>query len=89
MEGVLSKWTNYVYRWKPRYFVLTKEVIRYYNSKGGKLKGTIHLNLIKVMSHKTKPNQFLLDTGLTILHLKGSSVEEANAWIDSINIAKQ
>jgi len=75
MEGVLSKWTNYVTRWKNRYFVLTKEVLRYYKSQNGQLKGTMHLNLIKVLPHKKKKRVFLIDTGCTILRLKGKTDE--------------
>ena len=88
MEGILSKWTNYWSGWKNRYFTLTKDVLRYYKRQGGKLKGTMHLNLVKIIPHKSKDNIFLLDTGLAVLHLKAKDKPEVEKWIEAINLGK-
>lgn len=88
MEGILSKWTNYWSGWKNRYFTLTKDVLRYYHHQGGKLKGTMHLNLVKIILHQKKPNIFLLDTGLAVLHLKARDKKEVDLWIEAINKGK-
>jgi hypothetical protein len=88
MEGYLYKWVNFMYGWKRRYFVLHAGVLRYCADKGSHAKGAVHLNLAQIYLHPTKPVRFKIDTGVTVLHLKGSSVEEVQLWIEALQNSK-
>jgi hypothetical protein len=88
MEGYLYKWVNYMYGWKRRYFVLHAGVLQYCADKGCQAKGAVHLNLAQLYLHPTKPVRFKIDTGVTVLHLKGSSVEEVQQWIEALQNSK-
>lgn len=88
MEGYLYKWVNYMYGWKRRYFVLHSGVLRYCADQGSHTKAAVHLNLAQVIPHPSKPLRFKIDTGVTMLHLKASSVEEAAQWIEALTHTK-
>ena len=49
MEGYLKKWTNYVTRWKPRYFKLEKGILRYRKYRFTEVKGEIDLTKCQIM----------------------------------------
>ncbi|CAG9316749.1 unnamed protein product [Blepharisma stoltei] len=83
MEGFLKKWTNYVYGWRKRYFVLQNGVLKYCKKKGGTLKGTIVLNNSQIQSH-TNPKRFIITTGVSSIHFKAENPIQANKWITAL-----
>ena len=50
MEGELYKWTNYLFGWRQRYFVLKGSVLHYYYQRGEKPRGRIHLGVCQINS---------------------------------------
>lgn len=84
MEGYLSKWVNYVYGWKKRYFILHNGVVYYCKDKGEKSKGAIHLNVAQVVPHPKNSKRLQIDTGCTVVHLKAETVEECQQWLKAL-----
>lgn len=65
LRGYLSKWTNYIYGWQPRYIVLKDGTLSYYKSESESdfgCRGAISLSkaAIKVRSTTIKSKQVLL-----------------------------
>lgn len=88
MEGYLEKWTNYVFGWKKRFFVLKNNVLYYYLEQGERPKGRIHLGIVSVNDPEPESNGFELDTGLSIVYLKMDTLEEKKKWLQAVRQAK-
>jgi hypothetical protein len=86
MEGYLQKYTNLLYGYKKRYFVLKGNILYYYKKKGEKVKGKIHL-AITVINSKSS-NLILLDTGIKNVTLKCDSNQERDKWFNAMQMAK-
>jgi hypothetical protein len=88
MEGVLSKWVNYVYGWKNRYFTLREGVLEYRRTKGGPCKDRISLSFAQIIPNPDIPAKFRLLTGSKTLFLQAHSTEEARRWISALVTAQ-
>lgn len=86
MEGFLQKYTNLLYGYKKRYFVLKGNILYYYKKKGEKVKGKIHL-AITVINSKSS-NLILLETGIKNVTLKCESNQERDKWFNAMQMAK-
>ena len=88
MEGTLYKWTNYIFGWRERYFVLKGCVVHYYYKKGDQPRGRIHLSVCKINS---QPNdaKIELDSGISVLYLKAESIELKELWVKALKAAKK
>ena len=87
MEGCLSKWTNYIYGWQKRHFVLENNSLEYFNKKGGVHKGTIHLNTAIVYPGKNS-KRIMISTGCARIYLKASSAVLAKQWVDAMILSQ-
>src|SRR5689334_6602717 len=87
MEGTLQKWTNYIFGWKERYFVLKGSVFYYYMKKGDKPKGSIHLGICQVNTNVD--TKFELDTGINIVYIKAETKEVRDDWVKALKAAKR
>ena len=76
-EGPLLKWTNYLYGWKKRYFVLRDGFLEYYKKKGGDIKGKISLSTLEVKKHLKKDSELIIYTGINTMNLKAENPREA------------
>jgi hypothetical protein len=81
MEGFLSKWVNYVYGWKKRYFVLRGKVLEYRKVQEGSSKALISVGSAQIIPNAGSPNKFKVYAGSKTLHLKAFSTEEARRWV--------
>ena len=88
-EGVLHKWTNYIYGWKKRYFVLHDNLLEYCKNKGDNLKGKISLQTLDIKKHAKKESELIVDTGVTKIHLRAASNKEAQEWLLVLKENKQ
>jgi len=84
MEGFLSKWINYVYGWKKRYFVLEGDVLEYRKVMEGSDKAVIPLAQARLIQNRKSQNKFKIYTGSKMLHLKAFSTEDAKRWVAAI-----
>ena len=88
MEGNLLKWTNLIFGWSERYFVLKGNILYYYLKKGDKPKGRFHLSVCQINVIDSE-NRFDIDTGLTIIYLKASNKELNDDWAKAFKAAKR
>jgi len=86
MEGYLKKWTNVIYGWKKRYFMLNGSILHYYKKKGDKLKGKIHLAITILNIRGT--HEIIIDTGVKKLELKSENMDDRNKWFNAFRVAK-
>ncbi len=86
-EGYLKKWTNPCSRWQERYFVLRKNILYYYLTKGMRYKGKIHLQVATINLDEKSKTKFAIDGGIQILYLIASSENERNQWKDILRKA--
>lgn len=86
-EGVLHKWTNYIYGWKSRYFVLHDGLLEYCKVKGKQLKGKISLQTLALKKHPKKDSELILHTGVSTLHLRAANPKEAQEWFVALKRA--
>lgn len=84
MEGFLSKWVNYMYGWKKRYFALQGDSLEYRKAKEGAKKASISMSQAHLIPNAGSPNKFKIYTGLKTLHLKAYSTEEAKRWVSAL-----
>lgn len=87
MEGNLHKWTNYVFGWRQRYFVLRGSVLLYYIRKGERAKGRIHLSVAN-LNVTNNDYRFEIDSGTSIFYLRTDTKESKDEWIKALKIAK-
>ncbi|OMJ80487.1 hypothetical protein SteCoe_19236 [Stentor coeruleus] len=88
MEGYLQKWTNYVFGWQKRYFVLSEGILIYSEEKQESPLGTIHLDISQIFKHPKNAKRFYIDTGLVHIHLKAKSESDANLWFNTLEAHK-
>jgi hypothetical protein len=87
MEGELLKWTNYVFGWRGRYFVLKGSVLLYYIRKGERAKGKIHLS-VSTLNVTNNDYRFEIDSGTAIFYLRAQTKEKKDEWVKAIKLAK-
>jgi hypothetical protein len=87
MEGNLYKWTNYLFGWRERYFVLKGNILYYYYNKGEKPKARIHLSVAQINS-TPEDLKFEIDCGMNILYVKAETKEIKDTWIKALRLAK-
>lgn len=86
IDGVLKKWTNYVYRWKSRYCRFTDEGIFYYGKrKTSKLKGKFLIKKTVIKSITSDPNRMVLSYNGVEIDLRASSLENKTKWLQAFN----
>jgi hypothetical protein len=88
MEGNLFKWTNYLFGWRERYFVLIGSVFYYYYKKGDRPRGRLHLSVCQI-NFQPNDTKLELDSGIAVLYLKAQSVEERDRWLKALKKAKK
>lgn len=84
MEGNLYKWTNIVSRWKRRYFYIQRGVLRYAKDQGQKQLGFIPLQFSSLYIHSRNPCKILINTGVSTVHLRGTTVDEVKMWFEAL-----
>ena len=84
MEGYLYKWTNYITGWKLRYFVLKNNILFYYELKGEKPRGKIHMSVSKVSEDPLNDLKLEIETGTSIIYLKCHTTSEKSIWLESL-----
>lgn len=88
-QGTLYKWTNYLYGWKKRYFVLHDNLFEYCKQQGRPLKGKISLQTLDIKKHPKKQAELIIDTGVNTMHLRAADQKEAQEWYFALKKAKE
>jgi hypothetical protein len=87
MEGVLLKWTNYIFGWRERFFVLKGNVLYYYYQRGEKPRGRFHLAVCQIIEGESDI-KFEIDTGVNIVYIKAENKDVRDQWIQALKVAK-
>lgn len=88
-QGILYKWTNYIYGWKKRFFVLHDNLFEYCKQQGQPLKGKISLQTIDIKKHPKKQSELIINTGVNTMHLRAADPKEAQEWYLALSKAKE
>ncbi|XP_053312186.1 pleckstrin homology domain-containing family A member 3-like, partial [Spea bombifrons] len=92
MEGFLQKWTNYLSGWQPRYFVLDRGILSYYDSQedvGKASKGSIKMAVCEIQVHHSDSCRMdLIIPREQCFYLRAESVAERQRWLVALGSAK-
>ncbi|XP_065059472.1 ceramide transfer protein-like [Rhopilema esculentum] len=92
LEGVLSKWTNYLHGWQDRYFILKSGNLSYYKSEFDMAygcRGSVSLGRAKVLCHEYDDCRFDVHVNDNIYYLRSADPDERSKWISTLEAAKQ
>ncbi|XP_075706205.1 pleckstrin homology domain-containing family A member 3-like [Rhinoderma darwinii] len=92
MEGLLLKWTNYLSGWQPRYFVLDRGILSYYDSqddvdKGSK--GSIKMAVCEIQVHQA--DSCRMDIYIPKeqhFYLRADNAADRQRWLVALGSAK-
>lgn len=92
IEGTLFKWTNYWNGWQPRWFILNKSVLSYYNSQDQVTlgcKGYVNIASAIVTAHKSDPCRLdVVVPGEQHFHLRACTPHERQSWLVALGSVK-
>mmetsp|Transcript_31206 Transcript_31206/g.93618 ORF Transcript_31206/g.93618 Transcript_31206/m.93618 type:complete len:764 (-) Transcript_31206:1462-3753(-) len=89
IEGLLVKWTNQMYGWQPRYFVIENGSMSCYlgsKEKKGICRASINLSDVIVRTSRTQPRRFeVYDAASdTSMLCKAPDEHTRNAWVNAV-----
>ncbi|XP_066990902.1 ceramide transfer protein isoform X2 [Anabrus simplex] len=91
MQGVLSKWTNYIHGWQSRFIVLKDGTLSYYKSEqdtGFGCRGAISLFKATVKPHEFDECRFDVSVNDCVWYLRAETPEEKQQWVDVLETYK-
>lgn len=84
IEGYLKKWTNFISRWKERYFLVENGQLRYSETKNGPLKGTISLKASTITMDPNDPLRITIMYDRKELVLRAASIIDKYRWVKAL-----
>ncbi|EDX09673.1 GD13006 [Drosophila simulans] len=92
LRGYLSKWTNYIYGWQPRYIVLKDGTLSYYKSESESdfgCRGAISLTKATIKAHESDELRFdVVVNNLNNWCLRAETSEDRMHWVDVLQLYK-
>lgn len=91
LRGYLSKWTNYIHGWQPRYIVLKDGTLSYYKSESESdlgCRGAISLQKATIKSHEFDECRFDVAVNNCVWYLRAESPEDKQNWIEVLQSYK-
>ncbi|XP_055389872.1 ceramide transfer protein [Condylostylus longicornis] len=91
LRGYLSKWTNYIHGWQPRYVVLKDGTLSYYKSESDSdygCRGAIGLHKATITSHEFDENRFDIAVNNCVWYLRAETPEDKIHWIEVLQSYK-
>uniref|UniRef100_U5ENY0 Ceramide transfer protein n=1 Tax=Corethrella appendiculata TaxID=1370023 RepID=U5ENY0_9DIPT len=85
LKGYLSKWTNYIHGWQPRFIVLKDGTLSYYKSEQDSdfgCRGAISLQKATIQSHEFDECRFDVSINQNVWYLRADSPDDKNIWIE-------
>lgn len=92
IQGVLSKWTNYLHGWQDRYIVLKEGTLSYYKSENDTAfgcRGAVSLAKASVSPHQFDECRFDVTVNDCVWYLRSESEEQRLHWINAIDLHRQ
>ncbi|XP_024081840.1 collagen type IV alpha-3-binding protein isoform X2 [Cimex lectularius] len=91
LQGVLSKWTNYIHGWQSRYIVLKDGTLSYYKSKDEKgfgCRGALSLFKATIKPHEFDECRFDVAVNDCVWYLRAESPEDKQHWVEILEAFK-
>ncbi|XP_063226117.1 ceramide transfer protein [Bacillus rossius redtenbacheri] len=91
MQGVLSKWTNYIHGWQSRFIVLKDGTLSYYKSQqdtGFGCRGSISLFKATIKPHEFDECRFDVSVNDCVWYLRGETPEDKQRWVEVLESYK-
>lgn len=92
LQGILSKWTNYIHGWQSRFIVLKDGTLSYYKSEqdsGFGCRGSISLYKAVIKGHEFDECRFDVSVNdCLVWYLRANSPEEKQRWVDVLKSYK-
>lgn len=91
LQGVLSKWTNYIHGWQSRFIVLKDGTLSYYKSEqdtGFGCRGAISLFKATIKPHDFDECRFDVSVNDCVWYLRAETPEEKQQWVDILDAYK-
>ncbi|KAH8380211.1 hypothetical protein KR009_009492 [Drosophila setifemur] len=93
LRGYLSKWTNYIYGWQPRYIVLKDGTLSYYKSESESdfgCRGAISLTKATIKAHESDELRFdVVVNNLNNWCLRAETSEDRMHWVEVLQLYKE
>ncbi|XP_050333096.1 ceramide transfer protein isoform X1 [Bactrocera neohumeralis] len=93
LRGYLSKWTNYIYGWQPRYIVLKNGTLSYYKSESESdlgCRGAISLSKAAIKAHDTDELRFdVVVNNYNNWCLRAETPEDRMHWVEVLQMYKE
>uniref|UniRef100_A0A336MKJ2 Ceramide transfer protein n=2 Tax=Culicoides sonorensis TaxID=179676 RepID=A0A336MKJ2_CULSO len=91
LKGYLSKWTNYIHGWQPRYMVLQDKTLSYYKSEEDSdfgCRGVISLQKATIKSHEFDECRFDVAVNSNVWYLRADCPEDKQNWVEVLQSYK-
>ncbi|XP_015598669.1 collagen type IV alpha-3-binding protein isoform X2 [Cephus cinctus] len=92
LQGILSKWTNYIHGWQSRFIVLKNGTLSYYKSEqdsGFGCRGSISLYKADIKGHEFDECRFDVSVNdCLVWYLRANNPEEKQRWVDVLKSYK-
>ncbi|XP_049541754.1 ceramide transfer protein isoform X1 [Anopheles darlingi] len=91
LKGYLSKWTNYIHGWQPRFIVLKDGTLSYYKSEQDSdfgCRGAISLQKATIKSHEFDECRFDVAIDQNVWYLRAETPEDKLNWIEVLQSYK-
>ncbi|XP_046752312.1 ceramide transfer protein [Diprion similis] len=92
LQGILSKWTNYIHGWQSRFIVLKDGTLSYYKSEqdsGFGCRGSISLYKAVIKAHEFDECRFDVSVNdCLVWYLRANTPEEKQRWVDVLKSYK-
>ncbi|XP_069672197.1 ceramide transfer protein isoform X1 [Periplaneta americana] len=91
IQGVLSKWTNYIHGWQSRFIVLKDGTLSYYKSEqdtGFGCRGAISLFKATIKPHEFDECRFDVSVNDCVWYLRAETPEEKQRWVETLDAYK-
>ncbi|XP_055679742.1 ceramide transfer protein [Lutzomyia longipalpis] len=91
LKGYLSKWTNYIHGWQPRFIVLKDGTLSYYKSEQESdfgCRGAISLQKATIKSHEFDECRFDVSISNCVWYLRAETPEDKTHWIEVLQSYK-
>lgn len=92
LQGILSKWTNYLHGWQDRFIVLKEGTLSYYKSENDTsfgCRGAVSLSKAIVTSHQFDECRFDVNVNDCMWYMRANSEDERSRWISAIELHRQ
>ncbi|XP_034564824.1 ceramide transfer protein-like isoform X2 [Notolabrus celidotus] len=89
LNGVLSKWTNYIHGWQDRWVVLKNNTLSYYKSQDETeygCRGSLCLSKAVITPHEFDECRLDISVNDSVWYLRAQDPEHRHQWIDAIEL---